>query len=63
MVQQIRLLGSETQLLFNLDAIMVLNISVDVGQELPPEASEWDAEDVVQPITDELARNLWWWAR
>jgi hypothetical protein len=70
MIEQI--VRSNTQILFDYDAFSRWNIPTGIGQDPPPQGggnstgkdadvTPIDAQDAVQPITDELwKRPLWW---
>ena len=70
MIEQI--VQSDTHILFDNDAFARWNIPISVGQELPPkgggdstdadaDVASVDAQDAVQPITDQLWKMPLWW--
>jgi hypothetical protein len=70
MIKQI--VESNTQILFNYDAFARWNIPTSIGQYRPPQGGgnstdkdgnveALDAEDAVQPISDQLKKKPLWW--
>jgi hypothetical protein len=70
MIKQI--VQSDTQILFDFDAFSRWNIPTSIGQDPPPQGggnstgndvdvASQDAQDAVQPITDQLWKMPLWW--